>query len=192
MIKPKLSYLLLISSSLGCASIKSGAIYWDPFRDMRRALQELDEAFNSSAVPLQKHEAESVELPEMSVKKEGDAAVIQIKGLTLKSDEIKSYSVEDEDDYGRMIRYVEYSFPHKDSAITLKVYPRGVSLKGEKKITNEKKDPKGKVLSSSSYTVVDSRAESLPIKVNVEKAKRELKDGSLTITVPSRLVKTAI
>jgi len=124
-------------------------------------------------------DSKAIPLPDLAIEQKDDTAMIVIKGLTAKDDEIKAVNESKKD-------YVQYTFPYQDSKVTLVISPRSVEIEGLMVITQEKKDPKGKVLSSSSYDATNFLRKSLPFVVDVEKAKKEYKNGVLTITLPER------
>jgi HSP20 family molecular chaperone IbpA len=135
---------------------------------------------------------EVVKLPEITIEKQEDSKnkanrelSLVIKDLDVAKDALK---VELDEDEG----YAQLVIPHENSQVTLKIYPNGYTVSAEKKITQEKKDEKGTVLGSSSYTAYNSHSQSFPFTVNVRAIKPELSDKTLKLTFGKRDAKRAI
>jgi hypothetical protein len=176
-------------------SVRRRALRWrNPFREM---VDLFDEFFNDEFFTLEKirpqeltfRDSEAVSLPTIAIEKQKDGTCLTlvIKGLTAKKEEINAEYDEEEG-------YTEVTFPYNESKITLKIYPYGFSVAGEKKITQEKKDAKGTVLSSSSYRAYNSRSQSFPYAVNVSTVKPSYNkdEGTLTLPINARALKRSV
>jgi hypothetical protein len=135
---------------------------------------------------------ELVSLPKVSIKEENNAVKLEIKGVSAKPEEIKGF-YDEENDYAR------YSFPYKNSTVTLTIVsPESrrsapyLIVESVTKVTHEEKDQKGKVLQTSSHDEQRSYAKTVPTRVNLSETKRDFKDGVLTITLATRHAKKAI
>lgn len=125
-------------------------------------------------------EKEMVTLPDVDVTMSDDkkAVVIAVKGLEIKKEDV---AIELYEDKG----YATITFPYHEATITMKLWNDEFALSGVKTITEEKKDAKGKVLSSTSYKGYNSVARSLPRRIHVSLLKKmhpHYKDGVLTLT----------
>jgi len=135
---------------------------------------------------------DAVKLPEITIEKHEDSKnkasrelSLAIKNLDIPKDSLK---VELDEDEG----YAQLVIPYENSQVTLKIYPNGYTVSAEKKITQEKKDEKGNVLGSSSYTAYNSYTQSFPYSINVRALKPEFKEKILTLTFGKRDAKRAI
>ncbi len=179
--------LLVLGSSLGTMPLQAHfglRAHNSLARHMEKMWRDFDTLFDIDVEGADDaiRDTQSVVLPQMTLKAEKDKVSIQVTGLKAKDADIKGEYDEENDS-------AQLTFPHQDSLITVQVYPRGIVMTGQKKITEEKKDPSGKVISSSNYTAYNEVSERLPIKVNVSKIVREYKDGVLTITLIPRYAK---
>lgn len=125
-------------------------------------------------------EKEMVVLPDVEVTMSDDkkALLVLIKGLQTKKEDVVIDLYEDKG-------YATISFPFNEATITMKLWNDEFALSGVKTIIQEKKDDKGKVLSSSSYKGYNSLARSLPRRVYLNSLKKnhpQYKDGILTLT----------
>lgn len=125
-------------------------------------------------------EKEMVSLPEVDIKMSDDkkALLITIKGLQTKKEAIAIDLYEDKG-------FALIQFPYNEATITMKLWNDEFALSGVKTITQEKKDEKGKVLSSSSYKGYNSIARSLPRRVHLNSLKKnspKYNDEVLTLT----------
>lgn len=182
MFKSTIKYLVVTGLAVGVAPIHAYRNGWPRHNALMRQMEDFwrdFDGFSDSDWPPSSRDAQAVPLPEVTVEKKDEAAIVVIKGLTAKDDEIKAVNETKKE-------YVQYTFPYQDSKITLTVIPDALEMKGEMTITQEKKDPKGKVLSSSSYDATNFISKSVPFIVDVSKAKKEYKNGVLTITLPER------
>jgi HSP20 family molecular chaperone IbpA len=125
-------------------------------------------------------EKEMVSLPDVDIKMSDDkkALLINIKGLQTKKESIGIDLYEDKG-------FALIQFPYNEATVTMKLWNDEFALSGVKTITQEKKDEKGKVLSSSSYKGYNSIARSLPRRVHLNSLKKnspKYNDGVLTLT----------
>lgn len=135
-------------------------------------------------------EKEIVSLPDVEVKRDEDkkAVLLMIKGLQCKKEEI---AIELYEDKG----YALITFPYNEANITMKLWNDEFAMSGIKTIIQEKKDEKGKVLSSSSYKSSNSLARTLPKKIHLNALKTshpQYKDGVLTFTFALKELKETI
>lgn len=108
-------------------------------------------------------DTEAVELPAIEVKAEKDKKSFKfiIKDLKIKKEDLKI-------DYHPKSEFILVKFPFAETTVSLKIYSHGYQIEGEKKITQEKKDKKGKVLGSSSYTGYNQIFKSFPFSINLD------------------------
>lgn len=135
-------------------------------------------------------EKEIVSLPDVEIKRDDDkkAILIMIKGLQCKKEEI---AIELYEDKG----YALITFPYNEANITMKLWNDEFAMSGIKTIIQEKKDEKGKVLSSTSYKSSNSLARTLPKKIHLNALKTshpQYKDDILTLTFALKELKETI
>jgi hypothetical protein len=159
---------------------------WEDLEDAT-PFEESDKTAKSKSNDFAIFDTDAVKLPDISLEKskEGRSLKIQVKGISAKKDEIQGLA---DERHG----YVQFTFPYQTSTVTLKLYPNGIAVAGEKKITQEKKDEKGAVLGSSSYVGYNAYSKSFPYVVDLATLEPEYKDGTLTLTLGARETKRAI
>lgn len=132
-------------------------------------------------------DSQSVKMPQIVVHegKEDRKISIEVKGLSVNKDQIKA-----EFDEERGI--ARFSFPYQEGDTQITIGPDGIEVSAQMNITEEKKDPKGTVLKSSSYKAYNSYAQSFRYPINPGRLLVEYKDGTLLIISEPREVKRNI
>lgn len=122
----------------------------------------------------------AVELPkvEFHTEKDGQSLIIEIKGLSAKKEDIKGH-------VGEGGQYALFKFNSDDSLIGIKIYRNRIDVFAQMDVTEEKKNPKGKVLSSFTYAASNAYSQSLPCKIDPAHLAAEYTNGTLRIKAES-------
>ncbi len=138
-----------------------------PFWSERVGTQRM---FDRNVVKLPKVEF----LPE----KDGQGLVIEIKGLSAKKEDIKGQ-------VGAGGQFALFTFTSDDTLMGIKVYRNSIDVMAQMDVTEEKKNPKGEILSSSTYKAANMYSRSLPRVIDPAHLVAEYANGTLRIKAES-------
>lgn len=117
-----------------------------------------------------------VKLPKVEFlpEKDGQGLVIEIKGLSAKKEDIKGQVAPG-------AQFALFTFTSDDTLIGIKIYRNSIDVMAQMDITEEKKSPKGEVLSSSTYKAANMYSQSLPFSIDPAHLVAEYANGTLRV-----------